>query len=111
MLCEWNTALDGFIDPFKKQEGDCQKQATITIGRHPWAFVCETCVQSKKLKTFMKRSMRAGASVGSEMHDKCDTAGFQQVVDRAPYARAEPRLEPVPKGEVIRIIRRKRVEH
>jgi hypothetical protein len=109
MLCEWNTTHDGFIDPFKKQEGDCQNQATITIGRHPWAFVCESCVKSKKLKTFMKRSMRQGATVASEMQDKCDTAGFQKVIDRAPYARAEP--EHVPKGEASKVIRRKRVEH
>lgn len=97
MQCEWNTAIDGFADPFKKDPGDCQQPATVTLGRHPWAFVCESCVKSKKLKSFHKRSMRAGASIKEEMDDKGETAGLTQVT--------------TPVTTPVTILRRKRVEH
>jgi len=58
MICEWNIKIDGFKDPFKAQEGDCQHPATVDIGRNTWAFVCKQCAKSKKLSGFVKRSRR-----------------------------------------------------
>lgn len=97
MRCEWNRTLDGFADPFVKDPGDCQAPATVTIGKHPWAFVCDLCVKSKKLKSFLKRSMREGATASSEMDDKGESVGRGAVT----------RI----RSSAVKVLKPKRVEH